>query len=136
MKFAFMSVEKACFPIAFMARHLGVSKSGYYAWCKRPECARAREDRRLALLTREAFEIGRKNYGSPRVLRELQANGVNISRKRVIRLLRQQPGDHARQHIACAARRHACVARRVDINFAIRRSDQRAGKQWLARGGL
>jgi len=90
VKFAFMAAEKAHFPIAFMCRHLGVSKSGYYAWCKRPECARAREDRRLAVLTREAYERNRRVYGSPRVHRELAAQGVNISRKRVIRLMQQE----------------------------------------------
>jgi putative transposase len=89
VKFAFIAAEKA-FPIAFMCRHLGVSTSGFYAWRKRPESVRAREDRRLAVLTREAHEIGRKAYGSPRVHEELKAQGVRISRKRVIRLMQDQ----------------------------------------------
>lgn len=37
-----------------------------------------------------AFEIGRKYYGSPRVLRELRTQGVGIGRRRVIRLMRCQ----------------------------------------------
>lgn len=90
MKFAFIAAEKASFPTAFMCRHLGVSTSGFYTWRGRPECARAREDRRLAVLTREAHEIGRKAYGSPRVHEELKAQGVHISRKRVIRLMQEQ----------------------------------------------
>lgn len=34
--FRFMSANQACFPIATMARVLGVSKAGYYAWIHRP----------------------------------------------------------------------------------------------------
>ena len=90
MKFAFIAAERASFPTAFMCRHLGVSTSGFYAWRGRPESARARADRRLAVLTREAHEIGRQVYGSPRVHEELKAQGVHVSRKRVIRLMQEQ----------------------------------------------
>ena len=30
-----MSANQACFPVATMARVLGVSKAGYYAWVRR-----------------------------------------------------------------------------------------------------
>jgi len=90
VKFAFIKAEKASFPVAFMCRHLGVSKSGYYAWCERPECARVREDRRLSVLTREAHARSRETYGSPRVHRELLAQGEQVSRKRVMRLMQDQ----------------------------------------------
>jgi transposase InsO family protein len=91
VKFAFVEVEKASFPIAFMCRHLGISTSGFFAWRKRPESQRAREDRRLAVLVREAHDISRQNYGSPRIHEDLkQAQKIRISRKRVIRLMRAQ----------------------------------------------
>jgi transposase InsO family protein len=90
VKFAFIAAERASFPTAFMCRHLGVSTSGFYAWRDRPECARVREDRRLAVLTREAHQLGREAYGSPRVHEELKAQGVRVSRKRVIRLMQEQ----------------------------------------------
>ena len=56
----------------------------------RPESERAKEDRRLTVLVREAHERGRRYYGSPRVHRELAAQGIGISRKRVIKLMRQE----------------------------------------------
>jgi transposase InsO family protein len=87
VRFRFIFAEKASFPVAFMCRRLQVSMSGFYAWCRRPESHRAREDRRLAVLAREAHERGRRAYGSPRVHAELQAQGIAISRKRVIRLM-------------------------------------------------
>jgi putative transposase len=73
-----------------LCRALQVSASGFYAWRRRPESARAAGDRRLAVLVREAHELGRRYYGSPRVHRELAARGVGISRKRVIRLMQQE----------------------------------------------
>ena len=45
-----MSANQACFPIAAMARVLGVSKAGYYAWLQRPASAHAVAD--AALLKR------------------------------------------------------------------------------------
>lgn len=64
-----------------------VSRSGFYAWAKRPESQRAKDDRRLAVLVKAAHEVGRCYYGSPRVLSELQDQGIRIGRKRVIRLM-------------------------------------------------
>jgi transposase InsO family protein len=90
VKFAFVEAEKASFPIAFMCRHLGVSPSGFYAWRKRPESPRSWEDRRLSVLVRESHELSRQNYGSPRIHEDLkQAKKIQISRKRVIRLMQQ-----------------------------------------------
>jgi putative transposase len=45
-----MSANQAGFPIAAMARVLGVSKAGYYAWVQRPASAHAMAD--AALLKR------------------------------------------------------------------------------------
>ena len=45
-----MSANQASFPIAAMARVLGVSKAGYYAWRQRPPSAHATAD--AALLKR------------------------------------------------------------------------------------
>jgi putative transposase len=73
-----------------MCRALRVSRAGYYAWRDRPESQRSKDDRRLAVLVRAAHEVGRGYYGSPRVHRELRAQDVFISRKRVIRLMQAQ----------------------------------------------
>lgn len=91
MKFAFVEAEKASFPIAFMCRHLEISTSGFYAWRKRPESTHARDDRRLAVLVRESHDVSRQNYGSPRIHADLKhSKGIQISRKRVIRLMQEQ----------------------------------------------
>jgi len=71
-----------------MCRVLGVSPSGYYAWCKRPASARARTDGDLLRKIRTAHEASRGTYGVPRIHAELRAEGVAIGRKRVARLMR------------------------------------------------
>jgi transposase InsO family protein len=89
MKFAFIAAEKGR-PVKLWCRALGVSRAGFYAWRRRQRSRHEMEDQRLAVQVREAFEQSRRNYGSPRVHAELQANGVHVSRKRVIRLMQQQ----------------------------------------------
>ncbi len=71
-----------------MCKTLEVSRSGFYAWCGREECDRAREDRRLTALIKGVFDESRKTYGAPRVYRELQRRGVACGENRVARLMR------------------------------------------------
>jgi putative transposase len=80
-----------------------VSRAGYYAWRTRPECQHHLDDQRLAILVRESHEQSRKTYGSPRVHVDLAAKGEHVSRKRVIRLMRQE-GLQAR-----VRRRYKCT---------------------------
>lgn len=47
-----------------MCKVLNVSQSGYYAWRKRPESPRSREDRRLEAKIRVLFKENRNVYGS------------------------------------------------------------------------
>jgi transposase InsO family protein len=89
MRFAFIDVEKAFYPMRILCRVLRVSRSGYYAWLNRKPSARKLEDERLRPKVVEAFEIGRGTYGSPRVRDELIDQGFEIGRKRVARLMRE-----------------------------------------------
>lgn len=90
MKFALIEAEKASCLVATACKALGVSRPGFYAWRRRPESTHARADRRLAVMVRESHERSRKTYGSPRVHADLDAQGVHVSRKRVIRLMQEQ----------------------------------------------
>jgi transposase InsO family protein len=83
-------VEKASHTVTILCRCLGVTPSGYYAWCRRPESARTREDRRLTVLVRAAFDGSKQRYGSPRIHEDLIEQQEAVSRKRVIRLMQAQ----------------------------------------------
>lgn len=90
MKFQRIRREKANFPVAVMCDGLGVSRSGYYAFEKRPPSKRAIEDVRLGVEIAESFRQSRGTYGSPRVLKDLIDNGHRVSRKRVARIMRSR----------------------------------------------
>lgn len=66
-----------------------VSPSGFYAARGRTESTHARDDRRLRLLVRTAFDESRRRYGSPRVHRDLIEQEIHVSRKRVARLMQE-----------------------------------------------
>lgn len=89
MRFAFILAEKALYPIALLCEVLGVSRSGFYAWCHRPAPQRERGDAHLAVQVVAAHTRSRGTYGSPRVHAELRARGVRVGRKRVERLMRE-----------------------------------------------
>ena len=74
-------------PIATMCRVLGVSPGGYYARQKRPPSARTQADAELSLRIAEIHRYSHATYGAPRIHAELAAQGVQVGRKRVARLM-------------------------------------------------
>ncbi len=84
-----MSANQARFPIALMARVLGVSKAGYYAWARRPPSARTVADAALLKRIRTIHVSSRETYGAPRIHAELRSAGERHGRKRIARLMRE-----------------------------------------------
>ena len=89
MRFRFIEAEKALYPIRLLCRCLAVSRSGYYAWRRRPVSARVKQDARLRVEIAASHAASRRTYGSPRILRDLREEGHRVSRKRVARLMRE-----------------------------------------------
>ena len=83
-----MSTNQARFRVATMARVLGVSTSGYYAWRQRPPSVRAQADADLTVRVRAIHDDSRGTYGAPRIHAELAEAGVAVGRKRVARVMR------------------------------------------------
>lgn len=87
--FRFIEAERARFPISFMCKRLGVTKSGFYAWRTRPPCGRAVADAQLSQTIRQIHTASRGTYGVPRIHAELaDMHQVRCGRKRVARLMR------------------------------------------------
>jgi transposase InsO family protein len=89
MKFAWIDRHQGRWPTEAMCRVLGVSRSGYYAWRARP--VSPRKQWRLRLV-QEIHRVHRDSgcvYGSPRVHRQLQADGRRCNVKTVAKLMRE-----------------------------------------------
>ena len=88
--YRFIAAEKADHSISLMCRVLGVSRSGFHAWERRPPSDRALADAwlgdRIATIHRES----RGTYGARRVHAGLCQQGIRVGRKRVERLMRAQ----------------------------------------------
>jgi putative transposase len=85
----FIEAEKANYPISLMCRMLGVSRSGYNAWRRRPPSDRQLSYAWLLERIRQIHSANRGVYGAPRVHAELRlAHGIRVGRKRVERLMR------------------------------------------------
>ena len=56
MRFTFIAAKKVEHTVSILCRCLRVTRSGFYAWQRRPESMHARDDRRLKVLVRASFE--------------------------------------------------------------------------------
>jgi len=66
-----------------------VSRSGYYAWEKKPESRREKERAELLKLVKGIFDEFKSCYGSLRICRELSRRGTRASRKRVAAIMKK-----------------------------------------------
>jgi putative transposase len=87
-KYQFVAAQASEYPVSVLCRVLGLARSGYYAWRKRPLSGHAQQDAELTAQIREIFSDSRQTYGSPRVHAQLH-KAWPCSRKRVARLMRQ-----------------------------------------------
>jgi len=77
-------------PIRRLCELLGVSPSGYYRWRQQRSSPRQRADTDLAGQITVAHRNSRGNYGVPRIVAELRAQGTKTSKRRCARLMRAQ----------------------------------------------
>jgi putative transposase len=70
-----------------MCRALKLTRSGYYAWCKRKLSPRKQENETLSQEIQQIYQASRQTYGSPRIHASLVAKGFQVGRHRVVRLM-------------------------------------------------
>ena len=108
--FRFIAAERAYHPVKTLCRVLGVSRSGFHAWARRPPSPRARRSGVVwsgsgSCTRRVAVPTARR-----RIYRDLRADGVAVGRKRVERLMRQDGLSGSITSVDAVARRSACPA--------------------------
>jgi putative transposase len=90
MKFRFIEQQRDAHSVAKVAKILGVSRGGYYAWRSRARSERARVQEELIKHIEGIQGEVKYRYGSPRITRELRRRGVQVGHNRVARLMSQQ----------------------------------------------
>ena len=75
--------------VSWMCEVLGVSRSGFHAWLKRPISARASYDAKLVVEIDKSFKASDRTYGARRVWRDVLEDGLSCGLHRIERLMRQ-----------------------------------------------
>jgi transposase InsO family protein len=113
VRFRFIQEYRETLPVGQLCRILEVSRSGFYAWARRPRSERDRANAQLVAQIHAAHRANRGAYGSPRIYRALRSTGLTAGRHRVARLMRLEGLRGA------AARRFRFIAtRRTDFPAA------------------
>jgi len=89
MRYQFINAEKADDNASRLCSLFKVSRSGFYAWNKRPASQRQREDKVLLAHIRSELESSHRSYGRPRMVEELREQGFQVGYHRVGRLMRE-----------------------------------------------
>ena len=89
MKYAFIRAHSDEHAVVRLCDLLGVSTSGYYDWYDRPESNRTRENRELTAKIHHFHQRTKAIYGSPKIHKDLVADGQSCSVNRVARLMNQ-----------------------------------------------
>ena len=104
-----------------MCEVLQVSRSGYYAWLRRPQSKRSVENERLVEQIKDIHQQSRQTYGSPRIHDELQDMKIICSQNRVARLMRQH---------GIAAEKKRKFVRTTDSNHSLPVAPNRLNQQF------
>ena len=89
MKYRFIDRYSSSYGVERMCRVIGVSRSGYYGWKKRPESRRYKENEKLLMYIKESYRKSRGNYGSPRIFEDLREEGFRCGKNRIARIMRE-----------------------------------------------
>jgi len=76
--------------VTMMCRVLKVSRSGFYAFLKRPVSARQKRRQLVGESVESTFAAFKKRYGAPRLTDELNDQGIKCSHNHVASLLREK----------------------------------------------
>ncbi len=70
-----------------MCSVFSVSRAGYYAWRKRPECKRKVDDKRLLGSIQEVFKQSRETYGYRRIQAAFHDKNLQCGKNRIAKLM-------------------------------------------------
>ena len=90
MKYAFVHAQASDHAIETLCSVLDVHPSGFYAWRKQPQSARAKEDHRLLGLIKQSWLESGCVYGYRKITDDLKEAGETCGKNRIYRLMMQE----------------------------------------------
>ena len=118
--------------MTMMCRLVNVSRSGYYAWLKRPVSQRTQQRIRVSDAVEATFIGFKKRYGAPRITVELNAQGIACCENHVAQLL-QEKGLQARNGKGFKYRARIESKTHVSDNLLARRFEVDApNRKWVS----
>nr|WP_232515635.1 IS3 family transposase [Aeribacillus pallidus] len=90
VKYSFIHKHRFDYRLEKMCEVLKVSRSGYYKWRDRPKSARQERREELTQEVRRVYIESRQLYGSPKVTKKLNHEGIKVSQKTVSRIMNEE----------------------------------------------
>ena len=90
MRYQFLKENKEKYNIQKACKILRISRSGFYDYLKRRKSKRAIENEALAEMIEDIFHEHKARYGSRRIQKVLEQQGIHVNPKRVCRLMSEQ----------------------------------------------
>jgi len=114
-------VTQEGYPVKFCCALLGLSRSGFYAWRKRPAKLISAQELALYSVARERFRKSRESLGSRELMKVLRKKGFDVGRAKTRSIMRQL-NLVVRQRVAyrVTTKReltHAVAPNLVNMNF-------------------
>lgn len=89
MKYQFIDAHRSEFRLKKMCRVIKASGSGYYKWRSRNPSKKSINKEELLKKINKIYVLNEGIYGSPRIAKELNANGTKCSKNRVAQIMRE-----------------------------------------------
>lgn len=116
-----------------MCKVLKVSRSGYYHWLDRKPSKRAIENKELKGRIKAVYQKSKGRYGSPKITKELEGEGVMVSRPRVARIMRSEgikSITHKKFRVSTTDSKHNFPVAENHLNREF--SANRPGQKWVS----
>jgi transposase InsO family protein len=88
-RYRFIAAEKANYSVRLLCRVLEVARAAYYEWAQGKKSDKEVSDEALIVHIKAVWRRSRHTYGYPRVTAELKAQGLDVGKRRVARLMRE-----------------------------------------------
>jgi putative transposase len=129
VKYAFIKDNLSQYWLQPMLNVLGVAKSGYYAWLKRPKSKQTLENEKLEKSIEAVYKESRGNSGSLKVQHGLEARGIKASRPRIARIMKSRGwrGKSNRKYRVTTNSKHSLgiFENRLDRAFGAEKPNQK-----------